>query len=227
MTQDHLQQARTSIFNAISESINPELNDRLEAFKNEITIMIEYLSGDGWKLDELKARKAAREQKIMAEFRDKLLVDEKLREKTATCPVCYSNIKDRKIALYAELIDALYEVYKWCGQFKRHEFETKEIKHLLGKNEYARFGDLVRFGGIVYKPRNADDKTRKGWFGINMQRAKEFFAGEREIPIQININQLNKEVIDKRYIKIGDFPKLATMLKDHGLYDYEKDYIDY
>lgn len=138
------------------------------------------------------------------------------------CPYCNGSIKDRKIAIYKGLINALYRVYKYCGEKDTHIFETKDVKHLMGKNEYNRFGDLVRFGGIIYKPK-VNGVSRKGLFGINMPRAKEFFIGRSELPIQIIINQITGETIEvlsKGYV--NEFPELISFIKQDGLYDYEK-----
>ncbi len=142
------------------------------------------------------------------------------RNEIKACPYCGASIKDRKVALYKGLIDSLYKVYCWCGKNKKHEFETKEIRHLLGRNEYARFGDLVRFGGIVYKPK-IDGESEKALFGINMARAKEFFSGQREIPLQIILDQISGEIVDEIRGKVGDFPELSAFIKTNGLYDYE------
>ena len=144
-----------------------------------------------------------------------------LRNTLKSCPLCHSNIADRNVSLYKELIDSLYQIYIWCGKNKKHEFETKEITGYLDKNNYARFGDLVRFGGLVYKPKDSKGETRKAWFGLNMKRTKEFFAGIREIPAQITLNQITGEIIDSHYVKIGDFPVLSNFIKANGLYDYE------
>jgi len=137
------------------------------------------------------------------------------------CPYCNASIKDRKVALYKGLIDSLYKVYCWCGEHRKHEFETKEIRHLLGRNEYARFGDLVRFGGLVYKPKIAGE-SEKALFGINMARAKEFFRSERDIPLQIVLDQISGDIIHEVRGKVGDFPELSLLLKN-GVYDYEMD----
>lgn len=144
-----------------------------------------------------------------------------LRNNLKSCPLCHSNIADRNVSLYKELIDSLYQVYIWCGKNRRHEFETKEIIQFLGKSDYARFGDLVRFGGLVYKPKDKGGETRKALFGINMARAKEFFSGTREIPVQITLNQITGEIIDSHYVKVNDFPSLSKFIKANGLYDYE------
>lgn len=143
------------------------------------------------------------------------------RNKLGHCPYCRGSIKDRKIALYKGLINSLYNIYCWCGKNRRHEFTTKDVKHLLGKNEYNRFGDLVRFGGIVYKPK-MHGESKKGLFGINMERAKEFFNGQREIPMQIVIDQITGETIEVVATgKVGDFPELSAFINKDGLYDHE------
>lgn len=133
------------------------------------------------------------------------------------CPICRAKISDRTVSLYSGLMDALYRVYCWCGEKRKHEFETKEIKYLLGKNEYARFGDLVRFGGVVYKPEEG-----KAHFGLNMQRARSFFQGEYKIPVQIVLNQITNQIVEATYVSVKDFPELYELLNKEGLYDYEK-----
>lgn len=148
--------------------------------------------------------------------RHKLLNDREYRNNISNCPVCGSNIQDRTVSLYKGLIQALYDVYCWCGKERRHEFDTKDIKHLLGKNEYARFGDLVRFGGLVYK-------REKAQYGLNMKRCKDFFHGDYKIPVQITLNQITNEIIDRHDVSVGEFPDLAFFLNERGLYDYEKE----
>jgi hypothetical protein len=147
------------------------------------------------------------------------------RNELSRCPVCNQGIEDRRISIFQELIECLYRVYCWCGENRKHEFETKEISHLFRGNDYARFGDLVRIGGLLYKPKDETGKSRKAWFGLNMARTKQFFAGEYKIPVQIIINQITNEIINSRYVSIGEFPSLVQFINDEGLYDYEKDLI--
>ena len=142
------------------------------------------------------------------------------RNRLKRCPVCNSNIEDRVVSLYRGLIRTLYDVYCWLGEHKRHEFNIKDVKHLMGKNEYARFGDLVRFGGLVYKPKDESGKSHKGEFGINMARAKEFFAGERKIPMYVVLNQITNEIIESEYISVSEFQELSSYIDENGLYDY-------
>lgn len=151
-------------------------------------------------------------------IKDKVL---ELRNDLKKCPFCNSCIEDRTVSLYKGLIDALYKVYCWCGEHRKHEFSTKDIRHLLGRNEYARFGDLVRFGGLVYKPK-IDGRSRKAEFGLNMVRTSEFFAGTRDIPVQIVLNQITGEIISEVRCKVNDFPELMEFINEHGLYEYDK-----
>lgn len=157
------------------------------------------------------------------EYKEKLLTDAKFREEQGICMVCGQNVKDRIITIYESLIDELYQVYKWCGEHKRHEFSMKDIRHLLSKNGYNRFNDLVKCsGGIVYRPEGDDDETHKGSYGMNMARAKAFFKGEREMPMQVRLNQLTKEKEILKTAKVGDFPALTNLLNTQGLYDHER-----
>jgi len=140
------------------------------------------------------------------------------RNEIKQCPVCGSTIKDRHVALFRKIIKALYRIYCWCGEHKCHEFSRKQIDHLIGKTEYARMGDLIRFGGIVYKP----VKKRNGEFGLNMARAKAFFRGEYKIPVQITLNQITNEIIEATYAEVKDFPELYALLNAEGIYDHER-----
>lgn len=151
----------------------------------------------------------------ITDLKERLKIDPELRNQLGRCPCCNSNIEDRHVTLYRGLIKALYSVYRWCRQNHKHEFRTKDIKHLLGKNEYARFGDLTWFGGIVYKPK----PNRKAWFGINMTRAREFFEGTRQIPLQVLLNQITNEIVESKYVSVGEFPELKDLLSADGLYN--------
>lgn len=151
---------------------------------------------------------------------EKAILIEK-RNEIGECPCCGQNIMDRKVSLYKELVNALYRVYCWCGEKGIHEFEMKQIKNMLGKNEYARFGDLVRFGGIVYRPK-IDGEKRKAVYGINMERAREFFSGGRTIPVQIVLNQITNEIISQTECYYHEFPSLLAFIKENGLFDFEK-----
>jgi hypothetical protein len=144
------------------------------------------------------------------------------RNELKRCPVCNGNIEDRQVALYKGLIRTLYSVYVWCKTQGKHEFTTKEIRGIMSHNDYARFGDLVRFGGIVYKPNGDDGKSHKALYGINMERAAAFFQGTYRIPVQITIDQITNMIIDEITVDIKDFPELYKLLDAQGLYDPKK-----
>lgn len=157
------------------------------------------------------------------EFKQKLMTDADFRAQTKSCPMCGQSVEDRVITIYEDLIDQLYKIYCWCGENKKHEFTTKEIRHLLNHNGYARFGDFVKCsGGILYRPEDDAGNTTKGTYGLNMARAKAFFRGEREMPMQVSLNQLTNEKTILKTAKIGDFPKLTVLLNEKGLYDHER-----
>lgn len=162
------------------------------------------------------------EYHVVREIKNRLIENREYRNEIKFCPVCNGRIEDRNVAIYQELISDLYRIYCWLGKNRRHEFNIKDIREKLSKNNYARFGDLVRFGGIVYKFKDPEGKHLKGRYGIHMKRAREFFAGKREIPVQITLNQITNEIIDSKYVTVKDIPSLKTYIDQNGLYDFEK-----
>lgn len=118
---------------------------------------------------------------------------------------------NRVISLYKGLVTALWEVFKWCEEKGIHEFEMANIKHLLGKNEYARFGDLVMFSGLVYK-------KGKGNYGLNIERCGAFFSGVEPIAIELEKNPLSGELTQKRWARINEIPSLLTFLDENWRY---------
>lgn len=137
------------------------------------------------------------------------------RNQLKRCPCCNGNIEDRTISLNTSMVQALYLVCKWLQEKGRHEFETKEVKHLWTKTQYATFGDLVWFGGIVYKKSKAN-------YGIHLERAKEYFRGDREIPLYVTINQITGEVVDKKLGKVNQVKKITAWLRsDNKLYQHK------
>lgn len=159
-----------------------------------------------------------------SQYKKKLEEDADFREHIGKCPLCNGNVKDRKITIYQELIASLYRVYQWCLENEVHEFDIKKVRHLIGKVEYTRWGDLVRCsGGIVYRavdPKSG--KTRKGYYGINRERAGQFFRGERTIPMQTTLNQVTNERTEVRSAYVRDLPDVASMLDKDGQYDHKK-----
>jgi len=127
------------------------------------------------------------------------------------CHECGQTINSREISLFSGMVKALFEVAKWCKQNNTYEFTRKDIKHLLkNDSQIARFGDWVLFGGIVYK-------KGKGHYGINIDRARRFYANQLEIPIAVSKDP--KGVITTlRSGKILDVPNLTAFLDENYMF---------
>lgn len=126
------------------------------------------------------------------------------------CEYCGHIISKRRIGLYLGLIKALEDVYKWCIVENKHEFTRKEVKHLFqNESASARFGDLVMFGGLVYK-------HGKGHYGLNMERCAAFFKGEYLIPTTALKDPISKEVYLTDYKLIHEIPHLGAYLDSQG-----------
>lgn len=91
-----------------------------------------------------------------------------------TCECCGTTKNWRKLTLNKSLVSIMIKIYKWCRETGRHEFERKEIKHLLtSETESATFEDLIHFGGIMYRP----EGKGRGFWGMNTGRAADFISG--------------------------------------------------
>ena len=134
------------------------------------------------KTDEAKRMIPAMRQRVM-DWRNEL----------KCCPFCSNPIADATVNYTVQAaVQALYKLYRWCGEKRRHEFKISEVKHLLDHTQYANLNHMARFGGIVYRPQ-LYGKTRAGWYGIHMERAAEFFACRRKAPVQITHNRFTGE----------------------------------
>jgi hypothetical protein len=129
------------------------------------------------------------------------------------CPTCGRITSNREISLYRGIISALARVYQYV--IKRNDgycFTRKEVKHLFhNENDTARFGDLVMFGGLVFK-------KSKAHYGLNMERCINFFSGEYSIPTKIIKNSMTNELTFLDYKKIHEIPKLTELLDEYGFY---------
>ena len=137
------------------------------------------------------------------------------RNEIKVCPLCHANIQDRTIALFKELIFDLYKVYRQCELRNNYFFTTKDIRHLLNKNTYARFSDLCRFSGLV-------EKHKKNHYYINSTKCEQFFRGELEIPVEITVNQITNQIVSQKSITVDKFPELKKMLSVDGFYKYKQ-----
>jgi len=120
-------------------------------------------------------------------------------------------VNEREIGIYKGLVISLWEVMKWCEEKEVHEFNMKSVRHLLGKNEYARFGDWVLFGGLVYK-------HGKGLYGLNLSRCREFFAGQYQIPRVVYKNPLTRQSTPGERVYIHQLPCLSQFLDQNNQY---------
>ncbi len=132
-----------------------------------------------------------------------------MKAKVQRCLACGHIISKRQIGLYHGLIETLWTVFKWCEQRGAHEFQTKQVKHLFDLNSSARFGDLVYFGGLVYK-------TKKAHYGLNMQRCNDFFRGQYKIPEYVVKNPVTGQIEQGPDITINEVKNLREFLNKQG-----------
>lgn len=120
-------------------------------------------------------------------------------------------INEREITMYKGLVTALWRVFRWCEQKNIHEFKICDVRHLYDQVSYSRFGDWEKFGGLVYK-------EKRGKYGLNMQRCREFFAGKYKIPRIIYKNPITKEETPGEYVTIKELPYLKKFLDENNQY---------
>lgn len=129
-----------------------------------------------------------------------------------TCPHCGSIVSERKIVLDRTMVSAMWRVFKWCKEKNVHEFYTRDVAHLFSKTQYARFGDTIYFGGIVYK-------HAKAHYGLNMERAEAFFRNQLAVSRSIWKNSVTKAITKpEELIVMSQIPKLMTLMNDDGEY---------
>jgi hypothetical protein len=143
---------------------------------------------------------------------DNVILSVKNKSGKGVCPECGHVIEQREISLYKGLFEALAKVYSWCVDKNIHEFTMKDIRGMIGHNEYARFGDWVFFSGLVYK-------QGKARYGLNMERCGEFLRGDKEIVIAGWKDPITRQFTPSRYGKRHDIPGLEHFLDSNGLFD--------
>lgn len=121
-------------------------------------------------------------------------------------------ISERQIPLLAEMVSSLVLVYQWAKEKGVHEFKRSEIKHLLrSETQTAHFGDLVYFGGILYK-------NKRGHWGIHFERCEQFMSGETEVPVEVWKDPKTGEIRQGKYVTIREVPNVSRYLDSNDEY---------
>jgi len=137
-----------------------------------------------------------------------------------TCSCGHRHIVDkREITLYLGMVKALWSVYRWSQEKGRYEFKMSDIKSLLEKNSYARFGDWVYFGGLIYK-------NGKSLYGINKERCEGFFYRQAKIPARVLKDPITKQIEIMEYKCIGEIPELTEFLDADKMYQANYQEVD-
>ena len=127
------------------------------------------------------------------------------------CEHCGQTINSREISLFSGMVAALFEVAKWCKKNNQYEFTRKDIKHLLTSDgQIARFGDWKYFGGLIYQ-------KNKGYYAIDLDRTRLFFANGLEIPIAVAKNPEGL-ISTIKTGKILDVPNLTDFLDENLMF---------
>ncbi len=135
-------------------------------------------------------------------------------DKRNRCSQCGHIIDERAMQINTSLVLALKQVVRWCIEKSKHEFKMSEIRDVIGPVAYSKFADWVYFGGILYRPL-VEGKTVKGLYGLNMQRAVQFFRGEYQIPKKIWRNPVTRELRHEDLATIRQLPKLIEFLDEN------------
>ena len=128
-----------------------------------------------------------------------------------TCS-CGQSIALREIVLYTGLFNALGRVYGLISsRGAGYRFKMRDVRHLLGRTEYCRFGDLALSDGLVFK-------EGKAKYGLNLERCRDFFCGNLAVATRLWKNPVTGEISKEDYRTVGEIPKLREMLDSEGLY---------
>lgn len=141
------------------------------------------------------------------------------------CPCCKAPIADVPTQYPKEIVlEILGMAMAYVRITGKYEFTLPELQKATGRQlshtAYCNINHFVRFGGIMYRP--IDPKTgepyKSGHFGINMERAREFFQGKRQAPVKVIRNRFTNE---KEYTKIsvGEFPSIKQFIDEDGNYN--------
>jgi hypothetical protein len=88
----------------------------------------------------------------------------------------------------------------------------KDIRSMIGHNEYARFGDWVMFGGLVYKRGKAN-------YGLNMERCRKFLTNSEKVQTVVWKDPMTKEIIPSEWKYAKDVPGLLKFIDNLGMFE--------
>lgn len=139
-----------------------------------------------------------------------------VRNEYGYCPFCNSHIEDRTETLYKELILALNRVMGWCKIKGRNEFEMLEVKDLMDKSAYSRWGNLIHYEVGVAKYHNGNKEV----FRLDIPLVEDIFKNRRTFIVKRKVNMITKETIQgsqkRKYLK--EISTLKDFLDDYGNY---------
>lgn len=136
------------------------------------------------------------------------------------CPCCGQKEKPewREIALYKGLVVALDQIYRWCKEKGIHEFRMADIRHLINQVDYSRLNDLVRIGGLLYRP---DGEAKRGYYGMNMERVHDFLSGKTTVPERVWKSSKGNGIRPEGSITARQVKGAAEYLDEQGIYKAE------
>lgn len=144
---------------------------------------------------------------------------EENRNELGHCPFCSQPIHDVTETFTKQtMVNVLFVLVQWCEEKRVHEFDMKDVKHLLDHTQHANLNHLVYTDGIFYRPEDAEGKQVKGRYGIHLERAHEFFRGERKALVQIISNRFTGERVGETWKYIHEFPDITDFLDKYGQY---------
>lgn len=139
-----------------------------------------------------------------------------VRNEYGYCPFCNSHIEDRTETLYKELIVALYRVVQWCKYNNKSEFEMLQVKDLMDKSAYSRWGNLIHYEVGVAKYNNGNKEV----FRIDIPLLEDIFKNRRTLIVKRKVNMITKETIkgSEKRVYLKEMAVLKDFLDSYGNY---------
>lgn len=136
------------------------------------------------------------------------------------CECCGQKVKPewREIVLYRGLVVALDEIYRWCDQKGIHEFRMGDVRHLINQVDYSRLNDLVRMGGLLYRP---EGQAKRGYYGINMKRVHDFLSGKTTAPGKVWKSSKGGGIRPDAQVYVKEVKGVGAYLDEQGIYKAE------